>query len=212
MLRRFDSTTLAEAGIGERVVADEAHAADRRAAAFVDLEHDVGAVVAERRHDRLDGRLAPALAGVVVDDALDVALQLGVGENAARLGLQELEEDVVLDLLVAADNDRVDDRVLDHGHNEPAAADRNAHVGEQPGAVEGLDRLVDLAAAERLPGLDQHVVADRLRIDARIAGDDDAGDDGGLGRGRCKHHGPRAGNTTGKEDKREGRTPNELPE
>ena len=150
--------------------------------------------------------------GVVLGDVLDVALQLGVGQDAARLGLQELEQDVVLDLLVAADDDRVDDRVLDDGHHKPAAADGDAHVGEETGAVKRLHRLVDFAAAERPTRLDQDVVADRRRVDARVAAYHDAGDDGGLGRSRRDHQRSRAGNATGEENKREGRTPYELPE
>ena len=128
----------------------------------------------------LDRRLAPALARVVLRDALDVALQLGVGQNPARLGLQDLEQDVVLDLLVAADHDLVDDRILDDGDDKAAAADVDADIRKQPGAVKGLHRLVDIAAAERLAGCDQDVVAHGRSVDARVAGNHDAGDDRGL--------------------------------
>jgi hypothetical protein len=75
--------------------------------------------------------------------------------------------------LVAFEGDAIDDRVFDHGHDQPAARLVDAHVLEQAGGVERLERLVDLVAVEPLARIEPEIGADGLRLDAAVAFDDD---------------------------------------
>ena len=83
------------------------------------------------------------------------------------------DELVVLELLVALERDPVDHRILDHRHDQPAAGLVDAHVLEQAGGVERLERLIDLVAVEPPARTEPEIGADGLGFDAPVAFDDD---------------------------------------
>ena len=131
--------------VGKGAVADKVDAAHRRLAAFVDLEDQIDAVVRAlddlrrrpaRRSGRCGGRCRRCAARRPAPS---------VRENVPRgfdwisaLSCSSLTVPVALEL------DAVDDRVLDHGHDQAAARLADPHVLEQAGRVERLEALVDL--------------------------------------------------------------------
>ena len=82
-LAGLDDARQVRARIG--LIADENDRANARPVALGDHEDDVDAVVSELVDLRLDGGAAASAARVVFLDAIDVALQPGVGQHAARL-------------------------------------------------------------------------------------------------------------------------------
>ena len=111
-----------------------------------------------------------ALPAIDVEDALHVGLRAGAGEDAARLELHLAFQRGLLDLAVALEGDLVDDRVLDHRDQDAGAFAIDAHVGEQAGGEQGLDGLVDLARIVGIADVELEVGANRLRLDAPVAG------------------------------------------
>ncbi len=70
--------------VRELLVAEEVDAQDAALGAFVDLEHQVDALLRQLDHLGRHGRRNAARAAIQLDDALDVGLHLGAGEDAAR--------------------------------------------------------------------------------------------------------------------------------
>ena len=80
--------------------------------ALVDFKDQIDAVLVELDGFRLDRGGEAAAALVQLDDPVDVAANLGTGENLPR-GEPDFGLDlVVLDALVALEHDAVDDRIL----------------------------------------------------------------------------------------------------
>ena len=75
---------LAQAVVVELLVADDVDAADLGKVAFVDLEHDVDAVLVELDDLGLDARREAALPAIQLEDPLDVGAGRGAGEDLAR--------------------------------------------------------------------------------------------------------------------------------
>src|SRR5690606_16477715 len=90
---------VAELRVGEIAVPHELDALDLGRTALVDLEDEVHAAMIELDDLRLDGRGETALAAIDVEDALDVGLNLGAGENGAGLELHLALERRFFDLL-----------------------------------------------------------------------------------------------------------------
>ena len=72
----------------ELLVADKVDPSHLRARPFVDLKHQIDAVLVELDDLGLDGGGEAAVAAVKVDDALDVVLDAGAGVDDARPELQ----------------------------------------------------------------------------------------------------------------------------
>ena len=126
------------------LVADDVDGADLGGRALDDFEHQVDAVLVELDDLGLDrGGEAPA-ALVQFDDPVDVAANLGAGEDLAR-GKPDLGLDlVVLDALVAFKDDAVDDRIfLDLDDQLAGVGAGDDDVGEQLGRVEILERRIE---------------------------------------------------------------------
>ena len=111
-------------------VPDEADILDAGLVAFVDLEHQIDAVVRQLDDLRLDGHVEAAAAVIDFDDALHVGLHGRLRQRAARLRLHFGFELLVLGLLVAFEGDPVDHRVFDHRDHQPAAGTIDADVGK----------------------------------------------------------------------------------
>ena len=158
------------------VVADEDDLLDAGLLAFVDLEHEIDAVVRQLDDLRLDADVEAAVAPVDFDDALHVGLHRRARERAARLGLHFAGELVVLELLVALEGHPVDDRVFDHRDDQPAARLVDPDVLEQAGGVERLERLVDLDSVEALARAGPEIGADGVGFDPAVAFDHDRAD------------------------------------
>ena len=141
-----------------------------------DLEHEVHAVVVELDDLRLDGGRKAPLPAIDVEDALHVGLRAGAREHRARLELHLAPQRILVDLAVALERHLVDDRVLDHGDQHARAFAVDAHVGEQAGGEQRLDRLVDLAWVVGVADVEFQVGAHRLRLDAAIARNPDVPD------------------------------------
>ena len=163
---------------------------DRRnagAVALVDGKDDIDAVVGKLLDPSFDLGAAAALRPVVFLDVENVRLQLGVGQHTARLQLDDRRQNVGFDLLVALEDHRIDDRVLDNRDNQHAAALDDADVGKQARCIERLDRCADIGRAVGLAGLDGQVGLDRLGFDTLVALDLNAGGNRGMGDSRAKH-------------------------
>ena len=169
--RRLD--LVAQAGGRKRVVTDESDLADAGLLTLVNLEHEVDAIV--RQLDDLGGDLdiESAVPSINFDDALHVGLHSRSRERAARLGL-DLERDLfILELLVALECDTVDDRVLDHRHNQPAAGRRDTHVLKQAGSVQRLQRLVGTGSVQPPARAGAEIGADGIGLNTAVALDHD---------------------------------------
>ena len=69
-----------------------------------------------------------AVAAIDFDDALDVGLDLGAGEDRARLDLDFLGEVLVGNLAVALEHHLVDDRIFGHMDGQGAGGGSNLVV------------------------------------------------------------------------------------
>ena len=79
------------------------------------------------------------------------------GENPARRSLDFVLELVVLECPVALENNAVDDRVLDHTHQQVIAIPVNRHVGKQVGGKQRFQRQVYAFRIERIARLHKQV-------------------------------------------------------
>ena len=154
-----------ELAVGELLVADDVDRADLRLRPFGDLEHDIDAVLAELHHLRLDGRGEAALALVQLDDPGDVGADLGTGEYLPRGELDLLGDLVVLDALVAFEDDTVDHRIFGHRDDHVAVVVLDPRVGEQLGRGEILERLVSGNRRVGLTDAQVDIAEDRLRFE-----------------------------------------------
>src|SRR5581483_2394891 len=143
----------------------------------VDLENQVAAAVLPLDNLRIDAHVVAAAPAIHFDDALGVGLHRRHAQRPARFRLNFCGKDFVLDLLVALESDPVDHRVLDDGHDQAAAAAHvDLDVGEKPGRVERLQRVVNLDRIDALARANADIAADRFDIDAAIALHDDGAD------------------------------------
>src|ERR1041384_7143426 len=154
-------------------IAHELDVLDRGLAAFRDLEDEVDAVVRPVDDLGLDADVVAAVAAIDLDDALDIGLHQRTRQRSARFRLDFGEQLLVLDALVALELDAADDRVLDHRHDEAAALPAIAYVGEQAGGEQRLDAFVGFDGIEPLTGADAEIGANRVRLDAAVALDND---------------------------------------
>ena len=187
---------------GEGVVTDEGDRGDADAGALVDDESDIDAIVRQRLHLRRDHRGAAALTGVVVTDADDVVLNDRVGQDVARFDRCDRAQHIRLNLRIALEYDRIDDRVLDDGDDHRAAAggSRDRHVGEQAGVEQCLLRGVEVSVAVVRTLLDRQVRLDCGGINPLVTFYGDALRDGSVclssrrrhqqsrKRGHCEDH------------------------
>src|SRR5262249_25423860 len=111
---------LAQAVVLELLIADNVDPPDLGEVALVNLEHDVDAVLVELDDLRLDPRSETALAAVQLKDSLDIGTGRGAGEDLPRGELDLGEDLVVLEALVALQDDAVDDRVLTDRNDQVA--------------------------------------------------------------------------------------------
>ena len=125
-------------------------------------------------------------------DVLALQLLLGAVERRAvedaRLGdadvLQRLLDRVGVEFLVADERERADRRPLLHDDDQHVALRLEAHVAEEAGRVQRLDRLRDLLVVDALADLDRQVAEDRAGLGALHAFDADVADDERLERPR----------------------------
>ena len=161
---------LAQPPVREMRVAEDVDRADLGEVAFVDLEHDIDAVLVELDDLGLDARREAALAAIEFEDPVDVGANRAAGEDLPRRELDLRRDLVVLEALVALKDDAVDDRVFAHVDDQVAglgAADR--HVGEQLRRVEVLERLIERLGGIGLARGEIGIGADRLRLEPLVA-------------------------------------------
>ena len=125
-------------------VAQDVDRPDLGEVALVDLEHHVDAVLVELDDLGIDPRGESALSAIKFEDAVDIGANRAAREDLPRRELDLRRDLVVLEALVALEDDAVDDGVLADVDDEVArlgAADRD--VGEQLGRVQVLQRLIE---------------------------------------------------------------------
>ena len=83
--------------------------------------------------------------------------------NRARLQLHFVAQRLGIDLAVTFEGDLVDDRVLDDGDDDVGARAIDAHVGEEAGAEQRLDRPVDFRRVIGAADRELEIRANRLR-------------------------------------------------
>ncbi len=150
-------------------VADEADLADHRLLAVLDFEHQVHPVVRPLDDFRVDVHVVATAAPVDGDDPFYVGVDQCARERAARLRLDFAGELLVFHPLVAFEGDFVDDRCLDDRDDQPPLRLPDVHVGEQPGGVKGLERVVDFAGVEPLARNQVKIRAHGVGFDTVIA-------------------------------------------
>ena len=128
----------------------------------------------------LDGRRETAAAPVNLEESRNVALHPAAGVNDARAQFHFERQLIVAETTIAFEGAAVDDRVLQHAHDERAGLAPQADVGEQACFEQGLERTIDALAVERVADSDAAVLkvgAHRLRLDALISLDANFPDD-----------------------------------
>src|SRR4029079_7108869 len=134
--------------------------------ALVDLEDDIDAVLVELNDLRVDARGESTLAAIQFEDAVDVGANRAAREDLPRRELNLRRDLVLLEALVALEDDAVDDGILAHVDDEVTclgAADR--HVGEELCRVQILQRLVERRGRIGLAGREVRVGADSFWLE-----------------------------------------------
>src|SRR3546814_2595132 len=139
----FPYTTLFRS-VGKSLVAEDVDLADFGTRTLIDLEDEVDAVLVEFDDLGLDGGRKPALAAIQLDDAGDVGADLGTGEDLARGEANFRRDLVVLEPLIALQDDAVDDRVLADLDRERALVVADLDVSEQFRSEEHTSELQSL--------------------------------------------------------------------
>ena len=111
---------------------------------------------------------------------MNILLDAREREGLARLGFGFFFEALGRDRAVTLEHDTVDDRVLDHPHNEIIATKLELDIAEQVGLAERADRQADPLFIENVARLHEQVGKDGARLDALVALHQDARDDDGL--------------------------------
>ena len=161
---------LPEALVRERLVAENVDRPDLGEVAFVDFEHHVDAVLVELDDLRLDAGGKAALRAIKLEDPVDVGTDCGAGEYLPRRELDLGRDLVVLEALVALQDDPVDHRVFANVDDDVAgfaAGDRD--VGEELGRVEVLQRLVEGFSGVALTRDEIRICANRLGLEPLVA-------------------------------------------
>src|SRR5690606_30066392 len=127
--RRHDR--VAQAAIGEFLVADEIDVADAGDRTFIDFKDEIDAVLIEFAHLRCDLRGEAAVTAVNVEDALHVGLRACRREHRTRTGLDFAFEIFLVERAHAFEDHAVDDRVFADDNDEVGAALLDLDVREK---------------------------------------------------------------------------------
>src|SRR5690606_20886928 len=183
-LLRRDDVAQAPAAIG--VVADEGDRANLGPPALVDMEDDVDAAAFELLGRGGDGRVVAPDARIGRLDGLDVHIHRLGRVGAARLQLDGVAQLRVLELLVAVEQNLVDDGLFAHLDHQGPADLVDVHGREQSCSEQPLHRFVEITPVEADARADADIVANRFGVDALVAAHLDSADHGRVG-GRCAH-------------------------
>jgi hypothetical protein len=82
---------------------------------------------------------------------------------------------LVLHLLVSFEGDPIDRRILGHGDDQLIAGTGQAHVGEQAGGIQRLERDIEVGGCEMLAVPGMEIRPDRGGLDPLITLDPDDG-------------------------------------
>ena len=148
---------------------------------FADLEDQVDARLRQVDDLRRHGGRDAARAAIELDDAADVLLRLGAGEDAARAH-RHLVAAACRSLMLEFPSNST---WLMIGFSTTCTIRVSPcswmlHVGEQVGAGQRLQRQVELGRVDRVADLDRQVGEDGVLLDALVALHDDAPDDAAL--------------------------------
>ena len=160
----------------ERAVADEGDAVDLGDLALPDDEDHIDAALAAVDGLGLYGGGKPALAAVELAQAHGIGMGPGRRIAQPRLELDQRLELGLVDGALALEGHGRHDRVLDHAHVDGGAAPLDAHIGEDAGGKERLDRLVDLRRVVGAALGELQAGADGLGLDGAMAADLDGRD------------------------------------
>ena len=168
---------LAQPAVGEMRVAEDVDRPDLGEIALVDFEDDIDAVLVELDDLGFDSRRKPALAAIELQDSVNIGTNRATSENLARRELDLRSDLVVLQALVALEDDTVDDRVLADGDDQVAGfAAVDGNVGEQLRRVKIFQRLIERLGRIGLTRRQVRISADRLRLEPLVALDSNRAD------------------------------------
>ena len=172
------------------VVAEDVDRTDLGEVALVNLEHHIDAVLVELDDLRFDAGREASLPAIELKDPVDIGADRRAGEDLARRELDLRRDLVVLEALVALQDDAVDDRVFaDVDHQVAGVGAGDGDVGEQLGRVEVLQRLIERDGGVGLARRQVRISANRFRLEPLVALDRDRPD----GRARPGPRGGRGG-------------------
>ena len=156
----------AQLAVGKGFVTDDVDLLDLGLGSFVDLKHNIDAILVELHHFRLNAGGKATLALVELDDAGHVSADFRTREYLAR-GQPDFRIDLVfLDPLVAFQQNPVDHRIFDHLDNHSAVIVADADILEQFRFEQILQRLVSRFLGGGLADAQFHVGQDRRRFEA----------------------------------------------
>ncbi len=121
-----------QARIAKGTVADEVDMRDLGALAFIDLEGQIHATTADIIGLRRDGDVRATDCRVGLLDSLNVAIDHGLAVWAERTRLHYTSQLLILELLVAVENDGVQELVLVDADNESPTGHVDANIREKP--------------------------------------------------------------------------------
>lgn len=179
--------------LAESVIADEVDLPHRRLCAFGDRENEVDAVLAAADDFRHHPDIATANAAIGLHDATDIRLQRGTLKRSARLGLDDGREILVLDFLVAFEDDADKDPGLDQVHDHGLAGTIDLDLVEQFRRDQPLQRRIQRRGIVTAVWRSPEIGAYRLGIDPLVALNDDPGCRricrSGIQSGKCQYGG-----------------------
>ena len=169
--RLFGHHFTAQATVRERIIADKVDSPNAGDRPLSDDKDEVDAILIQRLVLRFNrGREATGLA-VKLENALHISLHPRCGKDSARRRLDFFAQLVVVQRPVAFEQDAVDDRVLNHAHDQIRAGFFKAGICEQAGGKQGLQRQVDPRRIEGIAGRNEQIRLNRAVFDTLIAFD-----------------------------------------
>src|SRR5690606_2812561 len=186
-VRLFRVDDFPQPAVAECLVTFERNIGDLRAVAFLYGEDDIDAAAVQFLHAGGHDRIIAADPAIGLANGFGIGFHRLTGESPARRQLHSLREVRVLDLLVALEQDLVDDRVFRDRHDQRVSGLIDRDVGEKTRGEEALYGLVQIGPVEILARTNAELPADRVSVDTAISPHLDTAHRSGFGRFDHRH-------------------------